>query len=115
MINIKHKEFFQKLIERTNEKSINWNEGTSTDSFSCNFTSGKIVVSKLNDDDRSANNVYVTLINNAGASSFIADEYQENGNNEDYKLLLDLYNVASNSFYKIDESIDKFTQELDAL
>lgn len=115
MINIKSREFIKKLITKTNERLIQWEEGVNNYSFSCNFSSGKIGVSSIFDTEIGDDYAYVNLINDLGASSVIASEYKENGNYEDYKLLIELYNVASNSFYKIDESIDKFTQELDSI
>lgn len=111
-MNNKTKVLLQKLIDKTNDKKIIWNEGTCNETFEYTSASiGRISINKY-----SYNNYRVDITTCIGGPSAIADEvYNGNCYSEDYKLLKCLFDAASNSFYKIDDVIDNMIIELDSI
>lgn len=105
-------EFFINLTIKSNSNLVEWSSGTQSNSFEYIFCSGKIIVNKIYIEDINTTNIFVNIENMNGITALIASEDNVK-NNEKFQLLSDLYNSASKSYYKIDQTISSFSQELE--
>jgi len=110
MMNDKVRTLIEKLLEKTLQKSVKWDQTSRTSEFFLALPSGQVTTDKWEADD---NEEYIDLAiyNNAA----IKIEYiRASRGNLDYAILEPFYSAVYSAFYMVDETLDEMLQTLES-
>lgn len=108
------KEFIDLLVTRTKSKNAIWNRGSGSDSYQIVIGTGSVTIDRYDDDYGNVETFTFNIFNENGD---LIDSYSASNAGMDdtikvYQLLKNLHDEARRCFYKIDETLLSFMEEL---
>jgi hypothetical protein len=101
----------EEIVKKTKISDVIWSK-TSGAGFKINFSKAVIFISYIY-DERNENYYHsVTVFNNKGESIFYYDTEELQKTSSEFTLLSEVYNVARNSYYNINETFECIVNEL---
>lgn len=104
------KMLIEKLIKKTTAGQANWKKTSRDTEFKLEFQKGAVVTDNWTDGE--GLHVDLAILNDNGdiVERVIYDYEQE----EDYKKILEVYELAKKSYFKSDETIKNIFEELES-
>lgn len=112
MNDAKYIELIQKLIHRTINKQAIWNSTSRETEFILNLHSGSITIDSWVND--SFDNCIDFYIRNDKGIVIFSKLFNLSENPEEFHFLFNLHNVARESYFKIDDTVNGILKELDS-
>jgi len=120
MITKEYKDLVDKIISNTKNKKITWEQTSSEQEFKTKIGRGAVTIENryyIDDIYNSKTHCRLTfsIINENGIQ---ADSFSSTDEDEDlelYNLLKSLYDIAKDSYLKINETVESMLKELDSL
>lgn len=99
------------LYQKTEEKKAIWQKGSRDNEFSIAFRSGSLVIDKWYENDRDVT-YYDFQIYNDNGDQIYGSSPVDSSNEGLYHALENLHDSVVRCYYKVDETIKKFSKEL---
>ncbi len=112
MITSKYNDMIIKLYEKTEQKQAIWNKGSRDKEFSISFKTGSFVIDKFYDSPKAEPSYDFQIYNNDGDKIYNSTKVDPE-NEGLYRVLELLHDSIIRSYYKVDEIILGFAEELD--
>lgn len=110
MIEKKYMDLIQKLVEKTKKKEVIWTKTSRDDEFKVSLSSGSITIDHWNDHVSQPSVDFAIRNENGDSIGYISFFKEEDL--ESYTIIRNLNNLARESYYKVDETIDSFFKQL---
>lgn len=117
MSNPKFEKMIQRLIQKTDEGTANWQETSRPNVFALSLADFSVLLRQVDSEEAVGIDVLVEIVNKDGKvidSVRDVDSVPEFGDpHEWYKRMSDLYKAARRKAMGVDEALDKLLEELD--
>ncbi|MBS7563579.1 hypothetical protein KHS38_04095 [Mucilaginibacter sp. Bleaf8] len=111
MLSEKYIGLIKKLFEKTKSKAAIWQKSSTQGQFQLQLSSGIVTVSKYDGDYNNNPAVFISIYN---ASGDRIDTLNVESDDHEFVLANELYSMVRRSYYKVDETIDGFFDELNS-
>jgi hypothetical protein len=109
MISPKYLELVEKLSSRTEERKIIWQKSSSSGEFKLQLASGTLTIVRYEGDYNNRPFIVINIYNDRGDK---IDVIEAEDSTQEFNALEQLYSFVRRSYYRVDETIDSFFDEL---